>query len=90
MTFIALCILLYFLPALLGRNKRHAGAIFLFNFFLGWTVIGWLVALIWACTTDDPQPVMVIAGGAGVHHCSRCGKPQFAAVSYCSGCGSRM
>jgi hypothetical protein len=32
-------------------------AIFLLNFFLAWTVIGWFVALIWAVKHD--VPVMV-------------------------------
>lgn len=41
----------YFLPVIVGgiRNKAHGGfTILLLNLFLGWTVIGWLVALIWA------------------------------------------
>ncbi len=45
---------LYFLPFLvaLARGKRDALGIFLLNFFLGWTVIGWVVALIWAAKQD--------------------------------------
>ena len=41
---------MYFLPSLiaLGRNKRDVTAIVLLNFFLGWTMIGWVVALVWA------------------------------------------
>jgi len=31
--------LLYFLPAILGRDKSHATGIFLLNLFLGWTLI---------------------------------------------------
>jgi hypothetical protein len=38
---LAILVLLYFLPAILGRNKADSTAIFLLNFFLGWTVIGW-------------------------------------------------
>ena len=41
-------VLLYFLPAIIGRHKRDAAGIFLVNLLLGWTVIGWIVALIWA------------------------------------------
>jgi hypothetical protein len=29
----------------------------LLNFFLGWTVIGWVVALVWAVKTDAPMVV---------------------------------
>ena len=30
-------------------------AILLLNFFLGWTMIGWIVALVWAVKTDVPM-----------------------------------
>ena len=45
---------MYFLPTLiaLARSKRDTLAIFLLNFFLGWTVIGWFVSLIWALKSD--------------------------------------
>ncbi|MFO0996224.1 MAG: superinfection immunity protein [Alphaproteobacteria bacterium] len=43
-------LLLYFLPALIAMNRRHqsAMAIFLLNLLLGWTALGWIVALIWS------------------------------------------
>lgn len=45
---------LYFLPSIIAlvRSKRDLFAIFLLNFFLGWTFIGWIVALVWAVKTD--------------------------------------
>lgn len=39
--------LLYFLPAIIGRDKSDATGIFLLNLFLGWTLIGWVAAFIW-------------------------------------------
>ena len=33
----------YFLPTLIA--KRDKGMIFVLNFFLGWTLVGWAVAL---------------------------------------------
>jgi len=47
---------MYFLPSLiaLARSKRDLLAIFLLNFFLGWSVIGWIVALVWAAKSDVP------------------------------------
>jgi tryptophan-rich sensory protein len=41
---------LYFIPAIIAiaRHHRNRLAIFLLNFFLGWTFIGWIAALIWA------------------------------------------
>jgi hypothetical protein len=45
---------MYCLPSIiaLARSKRDITAIVLLNFFLGWTMIGWVVALVWAVKTD--------------------------------------
>jgi len=55
--FILLMIGLYFLPGLVAtmRDQRNANAIFVLNLFLGWTVLGWVIALVWACM-DQPAP----------------------------------
>lgn len=47
---------MYFLPTIIAaiRSKRDLLAIFLLNLFLGWSVIGWIVALIWAAKHDAP------------------------------------
>ena len=45
-------IFLYFIPSMVGFRKTDALAIFVFNFFLGWTFLGWVLALVWACTKD--------------------------------------
>lgn len=43
-------ILLYFLPWLIAEVMRHPnrGFIFLINLFLGWTILGWIAALLLA------------------------------------------
>jgi hypothetical protein len=40
----------YFIPSIVAavRNHRELGAIFRWNIFLGWTIVGWISALIWA------------------------------------------
>ena len=45
---------LYFLPAILAfaRSKRDSVAILVLNLFLGWTAIGWVIALVWALKED--------------------------------------
>jgi hypothetical protein len=50
---------MYFLPSIVAivRNKRDTTAILLLNLFLGWSVIGWIVALVWAVKTDVPLMV---------------------------------
>jgi len=43
---------LYLLPSIvaIGRNHHNGGAISLLNILLGWTLIGWVVAMVWAVT----------------------------------------
>ena len=54
--FFGFSLLMYFLPSIvaLARSKRDLLAIFLLNLFLGWSVIGWVVALVWAAKNDAP------------------------------------
>jgi hypothetical protein len=51
------CLFLYFIPTIAGAKKSNAGAIFVLNLFLGWTLIGWVAALVWACTNDAQKKV---------------------------------
>jgi hypothetical protein len=57
--FFGLGFVMYFLPTILAfaRNKRDTTAILLLNIFLGWTMIGWVVALVWAVKADVPMVV---------------------------------
>ena len=76
---------LYFLPSALGCHHKNAAAIFVLNLLLGWTFVGWVIALVWAFTKPANTAVMKcphcgrehwyptnegFAGGT----CSRCGK----------------
>jgi hypothetical protein len=45
-------LIIYFIPSFVGKDKKNASAIFILNLFLGWTLLGWVVALIWATTKD--------------------------------------
>ncbi|HET7441721.1 MAG TPA: superinfection immunity protein [Terriglobales bacterium] len=51
--------LIYFLPTIVAlvRHKQNVVSILLLNLFLGWTLIGWIVALVWASTVDMPAAV---------------------------------
>jgi uncharacterized membrane protein YqaE (UPF0057 family) len=44
----------YFIPTgvAVSNKKTNSMAIFALNLLLGWTVLGWIVALIWALTKD--------------------------------------
>jgi uncharacterized membrane protein YqaE (UPF0057 family) len=45
-----LAIMAYFLPSIIATSKKRKNttAIFTLNLLLGWTLIGWIVALIWS------------------------------------------
>lgn len=47
LTMFVLVVGLYFLPAFVGGARNHHlwASIFVINAFLGWTAIGWIVAL---------------------------------------------
>ena len=49
---------LYFLPGLVASHNRHrnAGAIWMCNVLFGWTVVGWGIAMVWACTSNVREP----------------------------------
>jgi T4 superinfection immunity protein len=42
----------YFMPAVVAvwREHHNTRAIIVLNVLLGWTVLGWVFALVWACT----------------------------------------
>jgi predicted membrane protein len=58
--FLIFVIAFYFLPSIIGRKKRNAAAIFFLNFTLGWTLVGWIIAMTWALTRD-PAPIQTKA-----------------------------
>ena len=45
---------IYFIPTIVAnfKHKDNTTAIFLLNLFLGWTFVGWVIALVWAATKD--------------------------------------
>lgn len=74
---------LYFLPVFLARKKRQFLSILLLDIFLGWTVLGWIGALIWAISdqpTEAPTATL----------CSNCGRSVPPLSQFCSGCGHSL
>ena len=49
---------LYCVPSLIAvnKNKRNKNAIIALNLLLGWTFVGWVVALVWSLMQDEPRP----------------------------------
>jgi hypothetical protein len=55
---------IYFLPGIIAaaRHKRNTVSIFALNLFLGWSLIGWVIALVWALAQDAPPPAVYYQG----------------------------
>lgn len=77
---------LYFLPTFLARNKRRRVPIIVLNILLGWTLLGWVGALIWVLADSPREP---IAQPASIL-CSSCGKYTLAGTQFCSNCGHSL
>jgi hypothetical protein len=58
-----LATILYLLPLAVAalRNTKQARHIALLDIALGWTVIGWAVALVWAVLDRPIEPLAVLA-----------------------------
>jgi len=57
---VVLIFVLYFLPAVIALLRKHKNklAIFLLNFLLGWTVLGWVASLIWSVMKKADETFM--------------------------------
>ncbi|RKP44262.1 superinfection immunity protein [Pararobbsia silviterrae] len=54
---IAVAVAIYFLPSILADRRRRPDTLIiaLFNACLGWTVVGWVVALLWSLTRFEAR-----------------------------------
>ncbi len=59
---------LYFLPWAIAatRGKSNSGAIGWINFLLGWTVVGWIIALIMACSAHQVISNVTVVTAVGI------------------------
>lgn len=60
---IFLVLVMYLSPTMVafGRDARRAWAIAAANVFLGWTVIGWIITLVWSVTSQTGQSSKSVA-----------------------------
>lgn len=52
--------LLYFVPLIVAcaRSRPNIGGIAIVNLLVGWTVVGWIVALVMACVPNEQRMVV--------------------------------
>jgi len=99
---IFLLLVLYFLPTAVAaaRRARRTGAILALNLLLGWTLLGWVAALVWSLADDadakrrsavadffDPEPMPDTATRLPCPHCAEAILPS---AEICRFCGSRL
>lgn len=92
---------LYLLPTYEAwkRDHRDLTVIALVNIFLGWSLIGWIVALVWALkqtqqvsiipATEIPEMTPKTAGRE-TKSCAFCAEEILAAAMKCKHCGSQV
>lgn len=83
-------LLVYFIPAINAYSKAHRSRamILVVNLLLGWTLLGWLIALAWSAGSarDDPA-----APTAETHvKCPDCAELVRREAKICKHCGCRL
>lgn len=55
----------YFLPSFIAgmRKKKNTNSVFILNLFLGWTLVGWVIALVWAVSKDNEPTTVPLQTG---------------------------
>lgn len=86
---------LYFLPTFEAWLKKHPniGAISVVNVFLGWTLVGWVVAASWALKKSEATPInATFADHASkpTKSCPYCAEDVLVAAIKCKHCGSDL
>src|ERR1700679_2370445 len=77
--YLVIILLLYFIPTLAAKGKPQLNSVLAINFFLGWTLIGWVIALAWA-VKQEPVPRVIVnqapppAPLPAPVLCAKCGK----------------
>lgn len=81
---------LYFAPTIVAFASpphKNAGFIAVVNLFFGWTLIGWVVSAVWACNSNNVQPL--VSQPARVP-CPECAELILPEAKVCKHCGYRL
>lgn len=84
--------LIYWLPGVVAvaRGNKQSLSIIILNTLLGWTVLGWIVALIWACANKEPGSGSAGAAPTERRPCPHCAEMILPAAKVCPFCKSSL
>jgi Superinfection immunity protein len=96
---ILLGLVIYFIPSAVAHEKERSGAIIALNLLLGWTVIGWVGALVWAIAekpkgqttqvrVETPIAVPTLAPSSIL--CGNCGTYYNPTAKFCQQCAAPL
>jgi hypothetical protein len=98
--FFLFAIILYFFPMYEAYINKQPNfySIFALNLFLGWTLLGWVAALVWAIKSLDPVRVAAentprpsrIIKPKETKQCPFCAEEILIAAIKCKHCGSQV
>ncbi|MDR3471603.1 MAG: superinfection immunity protein [Devosia sp.] len=62
LVFVVFMLGMYVLPTIVAavRKHRQLAPIALLNLVLGWSVIGWIAAMVWSLTSQQPQQTIIV------------------------------
>lgn len=93
-------LLVYLIPTLIANDRKHPdlSSIAAVNILLGWSLIGWVVALAWALKTTGTAQVVInntasdakISSPDKYRQCPFCAESILAAAIKCRYCGSEI
>ncbi|MFI5096267.1 MAG: superinfection immunity protein [Candidatus Acidiferrales bacterium] len=84
-----LSLVIYFIPSMWAASKHSnkSTGIFLLNLLLGWTVIGWIGALIWAGSVEsDTAKTAKVAVAPLMKKCPQCAEVVLQDARICRFC----
>lgn len=99
-SFFLLAPVLYFYPMYEAYIHKQPNffSIFALNLFLGWTLVGWVVALVWAVKSQDPIKAVTVNAPTAptppeqkkMKQCQYCAEDILLAAKKCKHCGSDL